>query len=428
MRIALAAALALAPVAAQHISPEEYRARREALRKELPDAVIALTGGTEAERGDIRTGFFQEPNFLYLTGWREPGALMVLAPGEEILFLPARSEIRERYTGRKLDANDASAAEKTGFAKVLDSSQFPEKLKALAEGGRKVYTLAKLPGAARVKEITGNEALDATTEIARLRMVKSSREIEMLQRSVDATVAAHHEAWRRIATGEHEYEIAAAMSKIYFERGCERHAYAPIVGSGPNAVILHYSANKRRMDGGELVLMDVGAECSDYASDITRTVPVSGKFTDRQKEIYEVVLGAQKAAIAAAKPGMKLLGTGEDSLNGIAKKYVETHGRGPNGESLGKYYLHSLGHHVGLDVHDPFDPALTLKPGMVFTIEPGVYIAEEGIGVRIEDMVLITANGAKIMSSALPREIGEIEKTLSQTRKSARKEKRRDSE
>jgi Xaa-Pro aminopeptidase len=188
----------------------------------------------------------------------------------------------------------------------------------------------------------------------------------------------------------------------------------PIVASGPMSISLHYSANKRRMDSGELLLMDVGAECGDYAADITRTVPVNGHFTPRQREIYEIVLGAQKAAIDAAKPGMKLLGLGEDSLNGIARKYVDSHGKDLHGESLGKYYLHSLGHHVGLDVHDATDPDLALQPGMVITIEPGIYIAEEAIGVRIEDMILITDHGSRVMSSGLPRSPGEIEKRIRQ--------------
>ncbi len=214
--------------------------------------------------------------------------------------------------------------------------------------------------------------------------------------------------------GLYEYQVAATMGGAYFEQGCERHAYMPIVASGPMAISLHYSANKRRMDSGELLLMDVGAECADYAADITRTVPVNGRFTPRQREIYEIVLGAQKAAIAAAKPGMKLLGLGEDSLNGIARQYVDTHGQDRHGESLGKYYLHGLGHHVGLEVHDATDPDLTLQPGMVITIEPGIYIAEESIGVRIEDMILISPNGARVMSSALPREPGEIEKRVRQ--------------
>ena len=210
--------------------------------------------------------------------------------------------------------------------------------------------------------------------------------------------------------GLHEYEIAAAMTNTYFETGCERSAYAPIVGSGPNSVTLHYMANRRRMDAGEVVVMDVGAECADYATDVTRTVPVNGKFTPRQREIYEIVLGAQKAAIAAIKPGAKLRGPG--SLQEIAREYINTHGKDLHGDPLGKYFTHGLSHHVGLDVHDLSDSNVPIEAGMVITIEPGIYIPEENIGVRIEDTLLVTEAGSRNLSASLPKEPKEIEKLV----------------
>jgi Xaa-Pro aminopeptidase len=223
---------------------------------------------------------------------------------------------------------------------------------------------------------------------------------------------AHRAAWRRIAPGLFEYQIAHVMTSAWAERGCERPAYAPIVGSGPNSVVLHYAQNRRRMDAGEVLLMDVAAECAGYASDITRTVPVSGKFTRRQREIYEIVLGAQKAAIAAAKPGMTIGKATPNSLYKIALDYINAHGKDRHGEPLGKYFTHGLGHHVGLSVHDANDPTLPLAEGMVITIEPGIYIPEENIGIRIEDVVLITKNGAAVLSASLPRELAEIEKSV----------------
>jgi Xaa-Pro aminopeptidase len=200
------------------------------------------------------------------------------------------------------------------------------------------------------------------------------------------------------------------MGGSYFEKGCERHAYPPIVGSGLNATTLHYWLNNRRMDAGELLLMDVGAECGGYAADVTRTIPVGGKFTARQREIYEIVLGAQKTALAAVKPGMTLGRHTPNSLHAIVLEYFNTHGKDRNGEPLGKYFAHGLGHHVGLDVHDAEDPTLPLAPGHVITIEPGLYIPEEGIGVRIEDMVLVTDTGGKLLTGALPREASDVEK------------------
>jgi Xaa-Pro aminopeptidase len=211
--------------------------------------------------------------------------------------------------------------------------------------------------------------------------------------------------------------VGTAMTAVYFDSGCERNAYAPIVASGPNAVTLHYNRNDRRMDAGELLLMDVGAECAMYAADLTRTIPVSGKFTARQRELYEIVLGAQRAAIAAAKPGMTLAREGAKSLFLVAKNYMDASGKSASGKPLGDYFTHGLGHHIGLDVHDPGVPAAPLEAGNVITIEPGIYIPEEGIGIRIEDMILITETGAKVLSAGLPSAPEEIEKILDGRRK-----------
>jgi Xaa-Pro aminopeptidase len=395
--------------AAGPISLDEYRSRRDALRQLLPPGSVALVAGaTEAERGDIRHGFLQDADFVYLTGWREPGALAAIGHDEDVLFVPPRSEIRERYTGRKLDPAGADAGKVTGFRRVEPSTAFAAYVHKLAGGGAEFHAITPL--AAVLSEPLGKQTFHALEpKLGRLRAIKSAREIELLQHSVDATVAAHKAAWRRIRSGLFEYQIAATMTGVYSERGCERNAYPPIVASGPNSVILHYAANRRRMDSGELLLMDVGAECSSYAADITRTVPVNGRFNKRQREIYDIVLGAQKAAIAAARPGMKLTGDGEDSLNRVARSYVKQFG-------LDKYYLHGLGHHVGLDVHDRADMSAPLEAGMVITIEPGIYIAEEGIGVRIEDVVLITPTGAKVLSGDLPKEVSAIERALRRAR------------
>jgi Xaa-Pro aminopeptidase len=406
---------ALLPGADDPFFPDQYRARRAALREALPGAVIVLVGADERAQGNLRTAFAQESNFLYLTGWREPGAALLLAPDQEILFLPARNDVRDRYTGRKAAHDDPGIQARSGFSTVANIVTLAENLKKAETGGAKLYGLPKQTGLDALGKDRHWE--DVSRAIARLRMVKSPAELRRIQTSVEATIEAHKAAWARIRAGLHEYQVAATMTAVYFERGCERNAYPPIVASGPNSIVLHYTANRRRMDSGELLLMDVGAECGDYAADLTRTVPVSGKFTSRQREIYEVVLGAQRAAIAAAKPGMKLTGHGKDTLNQVALDYVSEHGKGPHGEPLGKYYLHQLGHHVGLDVHDAVDPDLELKPGMVVTIEPGIYIAEENIGIRIEDMVLITEDGARVLSSALPKEPREIEARLSQRRK-----------
>jgi len=412
----LAAALLLAlngVFAAPAISNSEYRGRRAALRKTL-DGTLVLFGRSEGP--DELFGFVQEPNFFYLSGWNEPGAILMITPGKDVLFLPPHNEKRERYTGKRSSAEDANAQAIAGFDVVAGIEKFETQLDQALSAHENVYTL---PGQSENEKLKSRCAFrefgNAAVLIAKLRMKKSPVELNAIQHATDVSIEAHRAAWKRIAAGLYEYQLAATVSNVFFENGCERYAYAPIVGSGANGTVLHYSANRRRMDRGELVVMDTAAECGDYASDITRTLPVSGKFSPRQRELYEIVLGAQKAAIAAIKPGVRLTGPpGDDqaqSLNKIATDYFNSHGKDQHGEKLGKYFIHGLGHQVGLEVHDATIPG-PLEAGMVITIEPGLYIPEEGIGIRIEDVVLVTEKGSKVLSAALPREADEIEKAL----------------
>jgi Xaa-Pro aminopeptidase len=396
-----------APAFGDGIPREEFQARRAQLRKTL-DGVLVLF----AKADDDLRDYIQEPNFLYLTGWRDPGAALIMTANEEILFLPLRTRASENFYGRTTDSNDKDVFEKTGFKAVLPHSAIETTFLRLIENAPKIYTLHADPLAEKLKALAPlHEEGNATILIAKLREFKSPAELALMQKAADVTVAAHLAAWHAMKAGKSEYEISAVMTNTYLSAGCERSSYAPIVGSGPNSVILHYSANHRRMDSGEVVVMDVAAECSDYAMDVTRTVPVNGKFSARQREIYEIVLGAQKAAIAAVKPGMKT-GRGPGTLQQIAFDYINTHGKDSHGEPLGKYFTHGLSHHVGLDVHDPSEQGVELKPGMVITIEPGIYIPEENIGVRIEDTVLVTENGCKLLSGSLPREVEEIERLV----------------
>lgn len=409
----LALLAGLSALAAPSVQSSEYRERRAAVRKANQNGVTILFGGTEDEHGDLRTGFFQQPNFYYLTGWAEPGAILVLLPDRDLLFLPRRNSEAEKWTGRKAAPGDADIGKVTGFDEVLAAETFEVKLPEMASAAAKVFTVLDDPAAAKLKALLPlRELADASPAIARLRMKKSPAELALIEASTDATLAAHRAAWKRIAAGVYEYQIASTMASVYFDRGCERHAYPPIVGSGPTGTVLHYSKNKRRVDNGELVLMDVAAECSYYASDITRTVPVNGKFTPRQRELYGIVLGAQKAVIEAAKPGMTLGKSTANSLYQVAFDYINTHGKDRNGQPLGQYFTHGIGHHVGLEVHDANDATLPLAAGMVVTVEPGLYIPDEGIGIRIEDVIVITESGARVLSGSLPREPHDIEKAL----------------
>ncbi|MCS6951518.1 MAG: Xaa-Pro peptidase family protein [Bryobacteraceae bacterium] len=422
MRLLVALALlAGETVWARAIPHEEFRARREALRKALPDGVTVLFGRAERDAEDLRSGFAQEPNFLYFTGWQEPGAILLVAPAtgeapaQEVLFLPDRNPDRERYTGRRVDAGDPDARAVTGFEEVLPVRSFESRLFRALEAYRRVYVLAGTAGAEKVRAMLPlRELSDATEAIGRLRLKKSAREIELIRRSVQVTIEAHRDVWRRLKPGLFEYQVVSTLVGGFLERGCERPAYTPIVGSGPNALVLHYSGIFRRMEAGELLLIDSAAECAGYAADITRTIPVSGKFTPRQRELYELVLQAQQAAIAAVKPGAYLRRGEPNNLTDLVRDYFDRHGKDLRGNPLGKYFTHGIGHHVGLEVHDAGKLLMAgpLEPGMVITVEPGLYIPEEGIGIRIEDVVLVTERGAEVLSASLPRDPDAIEREL----------------
>jgi len=236
-----------------------------------------------------------------------------------------------------------------------------------------------------------------------------------MPRSAMVRSAAQFAAIRAIKPRVTEQEVSAVLQYEWGRRGCQRPAYAPIVGSGVNSTVLHYSEDSGTIQKGDIVVMDAAGEYSLYASDITRTAPATGKFTARQREIYEIVLDAQKAAIAAFQSGKShLLKDQEDSLYATAYNYINTHGKDVHGEPLGKYFIHGLGHYVGLNVHDAGDYKVPLAPGMVFTIEPGIYIPEEKLGVRIEDIFYVDKDGRLIrLTESLPQTPDDIEKLMS---------------
>jgi Xaa-Pro aminopeptidase len=405
------AALALAACAlTAQIPQQEYQSRRASARKSLDGAVLVLFGRTAAEMEEHSPAVIQEPNFRYLTGWSRPGAILLLSPAREILFLPRHNPDREKYTGLVPAAGDPDIRMVTGFEDVLPVEQFESQLSKALESSASIVTLLREPYVARLKSLAPlRELTGAESKLGPLRAQKSAAEIASIRKSTDVGVEAHRAAWRRIASGLFEYQVAATTTSLMLEHGCEGDAYPPIVASGPNATALHYSENARLMQLGELVLMDVGSECAGYATDITRTVPVGGKFAPRQRELYEIVLGAQKAAIAALKPGVTL-----PQLNQIVRDYLDGHGRDLHGGPLGRYLTHRISHGVGLEVHD-YPPASSTEPlqaGMVITIEPGLYIPEEKIGIRIEDTLLVTEDGSRNLSAALPREAAEIERAM----------------
>lgn len=389
------------------VSPDEYRSRRAQLRQALPDALIVLAGTAELPR-DPRQPFLQEANFSYLTGWGQPGALLLMAADRDILFLPPRNELKERFDGRRAAPDDPDIQRLTGFDAVLSTDVWEAEVRRRARQTAQVYGLPGHEALPRV--IPDVRVQDATTALAKLRMVKSREEVRLIERSIQVTLEAHRESWRRIRPGAFEFQIAAGMLHRVLEEGCERLAYRPVVGSGRSGITLHYSENQGRLTRGDLVLMDVGAECAGYAADITRTLPVSGRFTPRQRELYQVVLGAQKAALEQVKPGAML--THRGAIERAARDYLDRHGPVIDGKRLSEYFTHGIGHPVGLEVHDAWLPTAALAAGMVITIEPGIYVPRESLAIRIEDMVLVTENGGQLLSGGLPREAAEIERRM----------------
>ena len=413
----------------------EFQARRAAVREKIGDGPLILFGNTEGPGSESYFVFRQESNFSYLSGWTKPGAALLVAPGAaasqsgggslpaEILFLPPHNSSEEAWTGPQPDPKDPTTAAHTGFESILEITASDSEFGRYSNLYKKVYTLLPNPHGSeaeqalqrerveRLKKLfPGADVQDARRVLGGLRQIKSPGEIELIRGAIKCTIDAHQAAGRAIRPGLAEYEIGALM-KYTFERvGCTNTAFDPIIGAGPRSTILHYTSNTGRMESGDLVVLDVGAEYGDYSADISRTLPVNGKFTPRQREIYEIVLGAQKAVLAAVRPGMTLYGRGPQSLHQIARDYLSSHGKDQHGEPLGKYFIHGIGHGIGLDVHDPIDGPL--QPGMALAIEPGLYLPEENIGVRIEDNVLVTKDGYELLTGRLPREPGAVEQWM----------------
>ncbi len=409
----------------------DYRARRVALAAKLQGGVAVLFASEEPVL-DF-DAYRQDSNFYYLTGWNEPGAVLLVTAQKsgykETLFLPTRDLRKEKYTGIKLDAASSDVTKATGVDEVLDMTALPGVLNKLISADRRVaQNIWTQPGAKSADALIAFTAVtlgvdapatrDVTAAINTLRVVKNAGEIDLLKKASAASIAGQKVMMRSVKPGVTERTVAGRMVAAWLEQGCERPSYAPIVGSGINSTILHYSENSRTIEDGDVVVVDAACEFSMYASDITRTVPANGRFTPRQREIYNVVLGAQKAAIDAFVVGKSKINDRDrkdpDSLDTAAYNYINTHAKDLHGDSLGKYWLHGLGHMVGIDVHDPVEsyPAV-LRPGMVFTIEPGVYIPEEKIGVRIECVFLVGADGKLIdLTADLPHTAEDVEAAM----------------
>jgi Xaa-Pro aminopeptidase len=409
--------------------------RRQAIAAKTTGGAVLLFASDEAEGPNDLYGYRPDDNFFYLSGWSEPGAALLIMAGSatgdgaytEILFLPNHNPSQEKWTGPKLGPENPDAGKITGFDRVEVIDNLRADLVHLLPTGRvTIYTdvpsgdetsnsTAPLAWLNRANSFpVGVSFQDVRPILSSLRTFKDAREIERIRHATDASIAAHFAAMHTVKSGVTEREISALMQYEWGKRGCERPAYAPIVGSGFNSTVLHYSADSGTMQAGDLVVIDAAGEYSMYASDITRTLPASGKFTARQREIYDIVLGAQQAAVVAFLSGKSRLRRNQpDSLQDVAYNYINSHGKDLHGEPLGKYFIHGLGHYVGLNVHDPGDYDVPLGPGAVFTLEPGIYIPEEKLGVRIEDILYVDPSGKLInLTEKLPHTADDVERAM----------------
>jgi Xaa-Pro aminopeptidase len=390
----------------------EYMQRRERVLKSLGKSAALVFAGTEGGEH-----FAVNPFFFHLTGIaNESGAAILFDPTSDdprkrvILFLRPLNPEADRWDGLR-EHLSGSLRTRLGFRTVLRTTQLPM---WLAHAARRAKSLACLhPFAQHTQNVTedlatyrkvaermvGVQIEDRTDLLPRMRAGKSRAEISLIKHAIDITHEGFLAAMRTLAPDVGEGAIQRALEQTYAERGGQGLAFGSIVGSGLNATVLHYRANSGPTNAGELVVIDSGAKFGGYCADITRTLPVNGRFSRQQRAIYDVVLMAQEAAIAACRPGASLW-----EIDAAARSVIEH-------ADLGDFFIHGIGHHLGLEVHD-IDPRTPLEPGAVVTIEPGVYIPDQKLGIRIEDDVLITSRGRQVLSEAIPKTAGEIERVM----------------
>lgn len=393
---------------AKPFPPEVYAARRAELMKQLRTGVAVLYARGEEDAD----GYRQDGDFYYLTGINEPGAVLVLAPMErtykEILFLKSRDPEDERWTGERPSISD-SLREATGIQRIARVSSLGGSVLHLLQGGGPLQMIGdpgEIDGPAPpemelygklTSRLPGISIQDRTQLLPALRSIKEPRELERMERAIEVTLAAQHVAARSIRPGVEENWVAGLLDLEFKRGGAVRPGFPPIVGSGKNSTILHYPEHDATIGPGSLVVVDIGSDYGRYAADVTRTYPAEGRFTPEQRHVYEAVLRAQQACIDMIRPGVYF-----EDLQRKAEEVLRAAG-------FRDYFIHGLGHFVGLDVHDSGLYRKPLQAGMVITVEPGVYIPEKSLGVRIEDEVLVTRNGHRLLTEALPRDPDAVE-------------------
>jgi Xaa-Pro aminopeptidase len=420
----------------------DYQARRRELMRRVKEAeprretIVVLRGDDDQDREDFEEGRFRQSNpFAHLTGVDIPGASLILLPGQgrETLYLPPKP-------GGSA-SSEASEAGALGFAEVKPTARFLGDLfSAIGDPGRRMRRRMAGGGGSVVYLLTPDPRPEANGRDARftrflregapgttfrdiapilgeLRKAKSPVEIALLQKAIDITGEAQADVVRTLRPGLFEFQIEAKILGAFLDGGALRPGFSSIVGSGPNSTIPHYFLSARRMNEGELVVVDIGAEFQYYTADITRTYPVGGRFTPRQREVYQLVLDAQAEAARRAKPGETRLA----EMTGWVKEFfrkspLRAKDQEGREQTMDRFFIHGLGHYLGMDVHDVGDITRPIQPGEVFTIEPGLYIKSEDLGVRIEDDYLMTKDGPEKLSKAIPSDPDEVERRLAQSR------------
>ena len=430
------------------ISSAEFAARRQALMRAIgPDAVALVPAALHHRRNrDTEYRYRQDSDFHYLSGFAEPEALIALLPGraegEFVLFCRPRDREMEIWNGYR--AGPEGAVANFGADQAFVIGELDQRLPELLAGRRRVFApMGTEPGfdrrltgwlnTVRARARAGVQApgelhlLDAA--LHPLRLIKSAAELDIMQRAADLSAEGHRRAMAVAAPGRFEYELEAELLHAFTRHGCPAPAYGSIVGSGANACILHYTENDRRMQDGDLVLIDAGGELDHYAADITRTFPVSGRFSGPQRDLYEVVLAAQLAAIDAVKPGASWQDPHDTAVRILTRGLVDYGLLAGDVDGLiesgayRRFYMHRTGHWLGMDVHDVGDYQIDgrwrpLQAGMVLTVEPGLYVAPDddsvaahwrGIGIRIEDDVAVTDGGRHVLTAQAPKSVADIE-------------------
>lgn len=404
-----------------------FTARREAVLNQMEEGSIAiLYSGIEMHiSADSYARFEENKNFFYLTGLRREEMVLVLDkavnPARTLLFIEEADPTKERWYGRKVTV--AEAKEISGIQDVLFINSFESmmNMKMTREDVKQVYfdtyrhSTGDLPDYNLVKANAFAAAYPGTPVrnlfplVAGLRMWKDADEVAVMQEAIDLTEDGLKFVMQNLKPGMKEYQVQADFEYSIRRNGAEWPAFPTIAGSGINGTMLHYGTNLETCEDGELILLDLGARVRGYNADITRTYPVNGKFTERQKAVYNVVLAANRKVAAEAKPGMTLLELNNICKEVLAKGLIEL-GLIEKEDQVGKYYMHSVSHHLGIDVHDvTVASQAKLCPGAVITDEPGLYIDEWEIGIRIEDDLLITEDGAVVLSEGIIRTVEEIE-------------------